>query len=209
MKCVCGAVRVGQLASARKRDRLLHSDHMRTSRKPTRLCHGRKRVRVGLGRVDGRRRGRGPQSPDIHLRCLPAGARGRRGSPRTLRQGPRAGPPCAARRTRYASTCSTHPCSRVHSPTLACACAPGLDQYGCIKLVNFIRCTTKSGADIAATLASLEPAQFADERFLIPVVPGDALLQYGRWAQTDGYAIHAHTHTHTHTHTHMHRVCGG
>ena len=52
-----------------------------------------------------------------------------------------------------------------------------LDQYGCIRLVNFIRKEVARDAAFKALPPSVD--SFAAEEFFIPVVQDDILLQFG------------------------------
>ena len=51
-----------------------------------------------------------------------------------------------------------------------------LDQYGCIRLVNFLRATHHK---TPAALAVIAPADFAADAFLKPVLDSDPFLFYG------------------------------
>lgn len=67
----------------------------------------------------------------------------------------------------------------MHSKKLVYGMQRRLDEYGLIRCINFIRSEVAAGGDPRPQLAAAaEPAPWADDRFLQPVLPNDALLMH-------------------------------
>jgi len=63
---------------------------------------------------------------------------------------------------------------------LLCSFLTALDQYGCIRLINYVRSKVKADASLGTPGSFATPAaeDFAAEEFFMPVMEDDAMLMH-------------------------------